>query len=246
MIFFDTETDQEDIKKSPRLREITGGNAMISNLVFPPVNEDFVKRHVSAGAILYRILTTKELRAIESGQLLHNLNKMISLGCKSWQSILLVETSHERLPMEEYIDKIDLWVDHGGSSIESCGNPALYYLRKRQKTFDASNGERKSYIYPVFKPRKEIELITDWRNTLATFPGIGYRGATVIRDLMMNAEYGDNLLDALLFITDEKKLQESDGMLKEVMQKARQYLSLPDGMNISVDLSGYNQKEITE
>lgn len=236
MIFIDTETTIDGIKKSPKLFPLSGANALISSVVVPPATEQLLEKHVAAGAIFFRTVTEPELKNMEEGQLLINLKSLIKLGCKPWQCILLIESSHERQPIETYIDKVDLWVDCGGSSVDTAGNPYIHYLKNREKTFLKRAKERELHIYPAYGARHEVDAITDWRRTLMTFPGIGARGAVIVREMMLKEDYGDNLLDAILFITSLERLKKAEGPMKTIMESARKFLALPDGFDISVDI----------
>jgi hypothetical protein len=245
MIFYDTDKNIPDSKNAPRLRQISGADVMITKLVIPPISDSLVRKHVENGAVLYRVLSTKELRDIESGQLLANLSKLIELGAKSWQCVLVVETGREVLDFENYIDKIDLWVDHGGTSVATHGHPVSAYIHSREKKI-LGDKERTSIVFPVYGSRKDIHLVKDWTATLATFPMLGYKGAVVVRDLIKAQNLGDDLLTALWFLTDEDKVAGSDPTWKQVRLMARSWLGLPKHFNIDIKVNGTEIDDETE
>jgi hypothetical protein len=237
MIFYDTDKNIPGSKNAPRLRLISGTDVMITKLVMPPVNDTLVRKHIGDGAVLYRVLSTKELRDIESGQLLANLNKMIELGAKSWQCVLVIESDRELLDFEHYVDKVDLWVDHGGTSICTFGHPLSAYLLFREKKI-LEDKEKTSIVFPTYGPRKDIQIVRDWTATLATFPMLGYKGAVVVREMIKKQGLGDDLLTALWFLTDEDKVAESDETWKKVRLMARSWLGLPRNFNIDIKVNG--------
>jgi hypothetical protein len=245
MIFDDTDKNIPGSKNAPRLRQISGADVMITKLVMPPVSDSLVRKHIENGAVLYRVLSTKELKDISDGQLLANLSKMIDLGAKSYQCVLVIDTGRELLAFEDYVDKVDLWVDHGGTSIATYGHPISAYLLFREKKI-LEDKEKTSIVFPVYGSRKDIKLVKDWSATLATFPMLGYKGALIVREIINEKNLGDDLLTAILFLTDEAELEKSDGNWKKVRMMARSWLGLPTHFNLDIKYSGVEINDETD
>ncbi len=244
MIFMDViEKPLDRIKSAPMLKKLTGANAMLSELALPPVNEKFVQKHIASGAILYRIVTTQELMDVSEEELLLNLSKMLSLGCKTYQCVILMDSSHTLFDYEANISKIDAWVEHGGTSMFTYGYTAVYVMAKREEKFLATADSRKTILLPKFGPRKMLEVNKDWTVTLATFPYIGYQGAQTIRKLINQKDLGDDLLTAILFLTSREAYEKSDGQWLVIRKAAREWMGLPDNFDLDITFTGKEIKE---
>lgn len=237
MIFHDLDIEFPDATKVSDLRSKTGASVVISEKRFPLNTEPMIKKHVSSGCIFYRVITDSELLAITDEMLLFNLRMMQKHGASPWQSILLFDDHSGVLDYDKYTRKVDLWVDHGGSSVGTYGNPVRSYITKREKSFLESLKSTKTILVPNYAARKEIGVANDWTVTLATFPGVGYEGAQVIRKIINGKKLGDDLLTALWFLTDEKELAEADGNWKTVREAARKWIGLPEGFSLDIDVS---------
>jgi hypothetical protein len=243
MIFSDIELgDVEGIKKAPRLRNLSGADVMISTKAFPPVNESFIHKHIESGAILYRVVAPQDLLDDDGGRLLASLSKMVSLGARTWQAMLLLDSSHEILDYNKYVRKMELWVDHGGSCFSTFGHSVTSFLLRREKD-SLSDVERSSIIYPIYQPRKAITIIKDYRVTLATLPGVGFRGAEIVSKMIKDENLGDDLLTALWFLTDTERLDKSDGVWKKIRTDVRLWLGLPDGFDLDIKVKELNSTE---
>jgi len=240
VIFHDLQQfEQGDLpgaRKVPDLRQKCGGDVIISLKAFPPATVEMIKKHIEAGAVLYRVMPTDRSEDISVDILLFNLNKMHELGAKPWQCILLVVDDRKVKSYEDVTRKIDVWVDHGGSSVSTFGNPVSLYLDKRNNAF-ADDMKTRTVLVPSIPPRKNIEVERDWTLTLATFPGVGLAGAKMIRKMIVDKQLGDDLLTALWFLTDVAELKNSpDENWRRVRENARKWLGLPDGLNIDIGI----------
>jgi hypothetical protein len=235
MIFIgETNSDVDNIKQFPQIRSVCGADAIVSTKPFPPVSETLVRKHVESGAFLYRIVTPTDIKNVEAGRLLVNLNKMKELGAKPWQSVLLLDASRTVLDYELYMKKVDAWVLHGGVFMDTLGMPLRHYLDWRD-----SNPMKQdtSIVYPVYKSPQSTEIVTDWRSTVATFPGIGYAGANTIQKLLVEKNQGNALIQALCFLTDWNEYKTSSGNWKIVRKKARDWMGLPDEFDLDLKIT---------
>lgn len=245
MIFVDEDVNVTDARKAPRLQNLCGANAMISAKLYPPVNEAMLTKHIREGAILYRVVTHQDLRNTESDALLFGLHKMIQMGAKTHQCVLLVDSSHGIPDYDSIVKKVDEWVDFGGTSMSTYGYRASYYLNMRDQSFAEREERRKSVLMPLFGPRLELEVPTDWTITLATFPMLGYKGAKVVRKLIVDKGLGDDLLTALIFLTTDDDLN-SDATWADVRDRARKWLGLPPQFKLDIDINTDYLKELKD
>jgi len=236
MIFYDLEDNIPDGKESPELKKRCGADVLISPKGFPPMTDAMIKKHVDAGAILYRVIHAPDVSEGTVDVLLFNLHKMQEFGSNPWQSVLIVLDDHKLRSYEDMVIKIDAWVDHGGTSLSSYGNPSSLYFSKRDKEICAKKTPV-DILVPSTVPRTLLTVEKNWTLTLSTFPGVGIKGAKVIRQMIKDRGLGDDLLTALWFLTDWEELQKTkDKNWHFVRTEARKWLGLPDGLNLDIGI----------
>lgn len=238
MIFHDLDVEIPDSKKTPKLSALSGANALVTPILVPPVSDMLVKKHVDAGACFLRIIPAEQLQATDSEVLYGTLNKLIGLGAGSWQMVLLIDSMSKLLDFDKFLNKILIWQEHGGTVLDTYGNPTALFISKYEKRYLARAKERQTFVHPLTAPRSQIVMITDYRITVATFPNIGYKGANVIQKQITEHNLGDDLLTALVYMTDSRKLKNKNKTLCEIVKGCREWMNLPDGFDLDIKFSG--------
>lgn len=83
-------------------------------------------------------------------------------------------------------------------------------------------------------PLQEPREVKDWRRILAAFPGVGPARATALREAMLRAGMADNLMQALVAITDPEPLS-VPGWGPGLRRRVREALGLEENEIILTD-----------
>lgn len=233
------------------LEEWTGADLMISARTFPVNTEALVRLHVKSGAVLVQRKSGMDLVSSFGYRLNSSLERMRSFGAYQSQCVLLFIGSMEEntdgkvvingytsdYTMANIIGAFEGWIERGGIYSTIPNGYFEKWLAIKDYHLGIYLRKKIHYIYPE-PPIQQLEKIDDWRYTVAAIPSIGPVKANAVYDALAQTIYDNNLLNALVWLTDgEHKI---NGIGKETIRSVRQWVGIPDGWNISLDWKGDN------
>lgn len=238
-----------DYKVCNFLEKQTGADICVSPIQIPPKTPELLAKHIEAGCLLIqRKSGTDAIQSIE--RLDEVITRMIECGSRQSQRVLLTVGLWEKTPSGNlmidgnitpcmYMNMIlvlSSWCDKGGISIHLQSNDLIpEYLKHREKSvIDYRNDPTPKPFFKKELPLQSLTRIDDWRRTISTFPFIGPERSNMLRDRMLQAQTSDDLLTALIWLTDTRKSKEVKGIAKTIRDACRSWLGLPDGWNLDI------------
>lgn len=239
-------TSIEGCELSTVLEEYTGADMMISTSGFPATTEVLIKKHIENGALLIQIKHGNDLISSLGDRLAKSISKMRKTGAYQYQCVLLYTGTFTKssagnvivndyktdVSYINYVMSLDTWHDRGGVTIHLENSDILEeYSRSREKSLEKHMNDQYKKVYEL--PLQSVEIVSDWRTTLATFPLIGEKRADSIQNTLLKLNLGNQLIDALKYITDTKRNTVS-GLGKSIHISARAWLGLPEGWDLDI------------
>jgi hypothetical protein len=231
----------------PALEGLTGADFMVSPAKMPPTSAKLVERHIEMGAVLIQRKSGMDLISSLGPRLDDSLATMRTIpGIAPFQCVLMfcgaitvapsgmavIDGRFTETPYINVISAIDAWNMRGGTFIWLKDNSFVpeFLLGKEKRIIQYLDKQTKQ-VYPP--PLQNLELVNDYRVTLATFPLIGEGRANRIRDHLVKNKMGDSLLQALIMMTNGDIVQ-PDGTGATIRAAVREWLGLPDGWNLDI------------
>lgn len=219
---------------------------MISLLDFPATTDVLIKKHIDNCALLIQVKHGNDLISSFGDRLAKSISKMRKAGAYQFQCVLLYTGKFEvssvgnmvvngyktDVSYTNFLMALDTWHDRGGVTVHLESPDQLEeYCISRLKSLRKHIDSQFKKVYEL--PLQSVEIVSDWRTTLATFPLIGEKRADAIQNTMLKINLGNQLLDALKYITDTKR-NPVNGLGKSIHDSARAWLGLPDGWDLDI------------
>ena len=83
--------------------------------------------------------------------------------------------------------------------------------------------------------------VDDWRVVVANLPGVGPKRATALRDAMLKEEAADNLITALVWLTEPKFIEKVPGIGKKTCENIRQFVGLEEIYHLFIALENFHE-----
>jgi hypothetical protein len=205
---------------SESLLELSGCHVMITHSSFPATTTKLLKKHIDNDAILVRLITDLSIEEDRNNivDIFYDMNKDLC----NYQCVLcfVSETLFE-------IEIKNQWVLMGGVVIQVKN---FDELSKYIFDLEAQTGISK----PVYSKSKAIDIIdiSDWRRTISTFPGYTLEVCNIVRNHMLKTGLDDNLLTALVLMTNNESNSKASGLGLELHVTARKWLGLLEGSDL--------------
>lgn len=248
-----------ELRIVPELEEWTGADLMISPLTLP-VTKVLLNKHLERGAILVQIKRGHDLVAsILDSRLNASLAKMHLAGARQSQCLLLfvgnlfnadgkcvingteVKMYGER-PYWQVYAAMSKWWKRGGvveqlPRFDMMADWARMTERHLKEMLDDDHiqvfPDDRFYLADANDPLQELELVTDWRRTLASIPGLGPKRIEALYKAMQEcSEYSVmSLLQALVWVTTYEFAKQA-GIGAGLVDKVRHWIGIDEGFEL--------------
>lgn len=252
-----------ELRIVPDLEEWTGADLMISPLSLP-VTEVLLSKHLERGAILIQIKRGHDLVAsIIDNRLNSSLAKMRACGAKQSQCLLLfvgnlfnadgkcvINGTEAKMygdrPYWQVYGAMSKWWKRGGV-VESLPRFDMLpdWARMTERHLKEMLNDKHVQVYPDDRfyladandPLQELELVTDWRRTLASIPGLGPKRIEALYKVMGSGELSQfsqmTLLQALVWLTTYEFAKQA-GIGAGLVDNIRRWIGIDEGFELCV------------
>jgi hypothetical protein len=233
---------------------------MISALEIPPTTRLLIQKHIDTGALLVQRKSGEDLTNSLGARLNGSLFKMRETGARQSQCVLLfagtlqkvdgnlatIDGIRSKSSYWAIIGGLSKWHDRGGV-VEQIANDDLIpkWVDMKHKHVKEYHGAKQKKFHPlkteVFEidpedPVQELVKVTDWRTVVANLPGVGPKRATALREAMLKEEAADNLITALVWLTEPKFVEKVPGIGPKICANIRQFAGLEEIYHLYVTL----------
>jgi len=254
----------EEAVTSDILEAMTGADLMISPLEIPVMTPTLIQKHIDAGALLVQRKSGEDLPNSLGARLNESLFKMRETGARQSQCVLLfvgiLEWQKGNLAVLDGVQSknsyfailggLSKWHDRGGV-VEFLAKNELIpkwidlkhtHVKEYQKTKQKKFHPLKKDVLEIDPedPIQELVKVDDWRVVVANFPGVGPKRATALRDAMLEGDATDNLITALVWLTEYKLIEKVPSIGRKTCENIRQFVGLENIYHLYVALEKFN------
>jgi hypothetical protein len=237
-------------RQSAVLEALTGADILVTNLKIPPVKAT-MRKHMEEGGIFIQRKSGGDLIHSMGEHLNDALYKMREWGANQSQCMLLCSGVYDvdkdgflvldgivwDRKAETVWGALAKWTARGGVVHNIPSDKQIpAYLKLMEKHIAEFYDHPEKQFYPPYQlPLQWLKKCSDWRKTLATFPGLGPERVDALYNAMVEAKTSLDLFTALVWLTDTKRANKVKGQGKMLHESTRDWLGLPDGWNLELE-----------
>lgn len=152
-------------------------------------------------------------------------------------------------PYRIVMGAISAWNMRGGTfeQVRDLDWFKVWVEMKHKQVKQIAGGELVKMVYEeppqmtLPKPDDPLQIplvVDDWRNTLATFPGIGEKKVEALQTRMVEHDIVPSLIGVLQLLTDRERICSVPGFGEGLHQKALDWLGMDSNMKLKVETNG--------